>query len=76
MNDENRRRIQVAAAHKESAEFALDQADVDLAQAAAAALEQGAKIEAVAAVAEVPVSEILSVIENSEGHVPSNLVDS
>lgn len=61
--DDDLRRIRVAAADKESLEFKLDSAALALEEAITAAAGDGLDIGRIADAAEVPVEEVIDVLD-------------
>lgn len=61
--DDDLRRIRVAAANKESLEFELDSAALALEEAITAAAGDGQDVDRIADAAEVPVEDVIKLVE-------------
>lgn len=62
--DDDLRRIRVAAADKESIEFELDSVTLVLEEAITEAVDHGQDVTEVAVVAELPVTEVMDIVEH------------
>jgi hypothetical protein len=66
MSEDDLRRIALAAADKEAAEFELDHADLNLKEAVVVALEHGTPPEVVAQVADLEPEEVIDLVHTLE----------